>query len=137
MTAYKKRKCRCDVCKAANLEWGRKNYHKDPDRHRANLKRSRLSNPARTLRHYRKAALKHRYGLEVGEWEEMLCVQDGRCALCGQPFQADKKEPAVDHCHTTGRIRGLLCHACNRALGYYEKRLLPIWGTVNAYLGRE
>lgn len=55
------------------------------------------------------------------EYNALWEAQGGVCASCGHPERAMLKkrarELAVDHCHTTGRIRGLLCGNCNRALG--------------------
>lgn len=48
-------------------------------------------------------------------WEE----QEGACALCDIYF-TQNNPPHVDHCHLTGRVRGLLCGRCNKALGFYE-----------------
>jgi hypothetical protein len=62
-----------------------------------------------------------RYGLTPEEYERMLAAQGGRCAICrtGSPGKRFKKF-AVDHCHETGVIRGLLCHRCNVALGQFD-----------------
>lgn len=48
-------------------------------------------------------------------------VQDGRCAICGK-----KRKLCVDHCHDTGRIRGLLCRHCNMALGLLGDNLAGV-----------
>ena len=62
-----------------------------------------------------------RYNLTVEEYDLMLQEQDGKCAVCGHPEQLmrDGKilELAIDHCHVTDAVRGLLCSNCNRALG--------------------
>ena len=48
----------------------------------------------------------------------MLAAQGGGCAICGgQQTTKGKNELSVDHCHTTGMVRGLLCNKCNQALG--------------------
>jgi hypothetical protein len=52
------------------------------------------------------------YGITPDEYRAMHAAQDGRCAICG-----DAGDLAVDHCHTGGQVRGLLCALCNRALG--------------------
>jgi 5-methylcytosine-specific restriction endonuclease McrA len=58
------------------------------------------------------------YGLKPGEYQKMLDAQDGRCAICGNKPVTIRL--AVDHDHVTGRVRGLLCRRCNRALGLWE-----------------
>lgn len=69
----------------------------------------------------RKYWLKGKYGLTVEEWEEMYDSQGGSCASCGRDFSDDTKfRAAVDHDHTTGKVRALLCNRCNRAIGLLE-----------------
>jgi len=53
-----------------------------------------------------------KYGLTFGDVERLVAFQGGRCAICGE-----KARLVVDHCHTSGRVRGLLCRRCNVALG--------------------
>jgi Recombination endonuclease VII len=50
------------------------------------------------------------------DYRRMLSKQNGACAICKQVFQ---ETLAVDHCHTTGKVRGLLCRKCNTGLGNY------------------
>lgn len=54
------------------------------------------------------------YGLTLAAFEAMRAAQHEQCAICDQPFT---KPPHIDHDHATGRVRGLLCSWCNRALG--------------------
>lgn len=65
--------------------------------------------------HRAKAKLS-RYGLSLEQYDEMLQAQGAHCALCGCADQRGLKL-AVDHCHTTGVVRGLLCTHCNTAIG--------------------
>ena len=58
------------------------------------------------------------YGLRPGEYAEMYEAQDGRCAICMN--KSITLRLAVDHNHTTGKVRALLCRRCNRALGLVE-----------------
>lgn len=59
-----------------------------------------------------------RYGLEPGGYEQMFKVQNGLCAICGSPPGA--RPLSVDHCHSTGAVRGLLCHGCNTGIGFLK-----------------
>lgn len=63
--------------------------------------------------------MKRSYGLGFKEYEEMLFKQNGVCAICNSepPKNQHKTRLNIDHCHTTGKVRGLLCDACNRAIG--------------------
>jgi hypothetical protein len=62
-----------------------------------------------------------RFGVSRREYAEMYKQQNGVCAICSQPETATRKSVvkslAVDHNHTTGKVRGLLCSACNTAIG--------------------
>jgi len=63
-----------------------------------------------------------RYGLLPGQYEAMLENQSGECAICRTPSeQAHGGVLAVDHCHKTSRVRGLLCRDCNLAVAMVEK----------------
>ena len=75
--------------------------------------KSRSKNPQSVQRSLRKAKLK-RFGLSEEDYTKMLVSQNGVCAVCKQP---GFKRLAVDHCHKTGKIRGLLCSSCNSAEG--------------------
>ncbi len=87
----------------------------------------------RMSQRWRKAALKHSFGITVEQFDDLLAAQGGRCAMCGSETSTGRyKTLAVDHDHATGRVRGLLCFRCNTGLGYYEK-----FGAVYAaYLDR-
>jgi recombination endonuclease VII len=60
------------------------------------------------------------YGLTRDDYADMLASQHGRCRGCLKPFTAFKRRLAVDHCHATGAIRGLLCNKCNAGLGCFD-----------------
>lgn len=65
----------------------------------------------------RKYVLKKHYGLTTEEYEELLASQGGVCLVCGRGPDAGKPL-FVDHCHSTGNVRGLLCSNCNTLIGY-------------------
>lgn len=64
--------------------------------------------------------LKHRYNITPEDYERMYEEQGGVCAICGGPQASDKKRFDIDHDHTTGEVRGLLCNNCNRGLGHLQ-----------------
>jgi len=70
--------------------------------------------------------LKRRFGISLEDYEAMLEKQNGVCAVCGNPetvIDSRTNEPrslAVDHCHTTKKVRGLLCMGCNQGLGNFR-----------------
>jgi len=70
------------------------------------------------------AYLRRSYGITYHDYVLMLKKQNGRCAICaGEGFimgKHHKLKLVVDHCHKTGKVRGLLCHNCNRALGLLQ-----------------
>lgn len=66
----------------------------------------------------KKYALRKRYGLSPRQFEGMLAATSGCCAACGEPPRPGGRALSVDHDHSTGQVRGLLCNACNRAVGY-------------------
>lgn len=70
----------------------------------------------------RDARLRSRYGISFLDYVRMYESQGGCCAACREPADAiteDGQLPLrVDHDHTTGEVRGLLCHGCNSAIGY-------------------
>jgi hypothetical protein len=60
--------------------------------------------------------LKYTYGISLEDYNKILRAQNYVCAICGNPRGA--KNLFVEHCHSTGEVRGLVCHSCNYALGY-------------------
>ena len=64
----------------------------------------------------RECRLKHKYGITLEDYREMRDQQNGCCAICNQDCKSGKRL-AVDHCHDTGVVRGLLCFGCNSAIG--------------------
>lgn len=88
-------------CRTCRNEYRRAHYRKN---HEANKRQVRVE-----------AWKRQGIDLTWDEYETLLDQQDGRCAICNQP--PDKQALHVDHCHTTGKIRALLCRTCNVALG--------------------
>lgn len=64
---------------------------------------------------------KRRRHITPDEYARIFNLQGGRCAICGKSYKDEKQMLAVDHCHDTNEIRGLLCRNCNFAIGlFYE-----------------
>ena len=67
------------------------------------------------------AYLQRNYGISFADYNGLLKKQGGKCAICGgEGFlmkACHRIKLVVDHDHATGKVRGLLCHNCNRALG--------------------
>ena len=81
------------------------------------------NNLERASENRRRFNLSTTYGMTVAEYNELLDAQGHVCAICGREEPGahgrtgKKFRLSVDHCHDTGRIRGLLCQRCNRAIG--------------------
>ena len=91
----------CKVC----IQRARKNYRdKNPDARR-------------------KSHLKQKFSLTLEDWYSMWNAQEGLCAICSNPMTRKHRGgrcACVDHCHASGRVRGLLCNKCNRGLGQFD-----------------
>ena len=86
-------------CKECDKEQVRQRYAQDPSKSKNNH-------------------LQRKYGITLDDYNRMLEEQNHQCATCGTTEPGGKHNIfAVDHCHTTGKVRGLLCKNCNIALG--------------------
>ena len=71
--------------------------------------------PGQVAKYKRKSDLRRKYNLTPEEYDQMYMTQLGLCSVCHDPF--GEEVPCVDHCHSTGKVRGLLHDRCNRVLG--------------------
>jgi hypothetical protein len=76
--------------------------------------------------------LKHRYGMSPLDYDALLALQGGVCAICKKK---SKRRLVVDHCHSRHRVRGLLCHKCNLGLGMFDDDIERLRSAI-AYLER-
>jgi hypothetical protein len=96
----------------------------------------RRSNPDYYLQIERKSKFKNQYGITIEQYEEMLFSQGGGCGICATKTPSNRtKYFAVDHCHATGKVRGLLCTKCNRGLGLFNDRTDLLKSASNYLLG--
>lgn len=109
-------------------------YAKDgKTRGREDARKRREKDPAAERQRAVRVNLKRKYGLTEQAYREMFDAQQGRCAICDEavvsrldesrPLYSGRGAPGreiarVDHCHATGRVRGLLCSDCNIMLGH-------------------
>ena len=76
--------------------------------------------------------LRNLYGMTLEEYEDRRAAQGGVCAICRKP-QLDGHSLFVDHDHSNGKVRGLLCHHCNVVLGHLERLDAAIMSRMVAY----
>jgi hypothetical protein len=92
----------CDECRT---EENRKRLEKTANRPESHRRRDK------------KKGVALQFGLSLAEydaaWRDFLIKQGGVCAVCNK-----RKPEVLDHCHTTGRLRGVLCRQCNSAAGF-------------------
>lgn len=96
-----------------------------------NNRKEYYSDPTRKLK-YRSLDLERRFGLTHADYEEILAKQNGTCKICRLlRISEGKNFMPLDHCHQSGRIRGILCSWCNRALGLFEDDIELLKRAIN------
>lgn len=92
----------------------------------------------KSLEYARKSSFKSKHGIEFDfrEYDKMFTEQQGCCLICKRHQSEFIKGFAVDHCHTTNKVRGLLCMNCNLLLGY-AKDNVDILANAIEYLRRK
>lgn len=99
-------------------------YHKDyskknADKFKGYRRKYRETNAEAIKQRDRISWIKTKYGLTVEQYDAMIHAQSGQCAICGGSLE-DTRKTHIDHCHSTGQVRGVLCHACNVGLGHFK-----------------
>jgi len=115
----------CRLCKAEK-PLSEFYFRKDSNKHRSECKVCMIES--------------HRYkqtGVCKAKYHEMLVVQKGSCAICGSKFNNSRSSKlSVDHCHKTGKVRGLLCSNCNTAIGLMKDSIIRLEKAIE-YLKRQ
>lgn len=111
------------ACKNCRNYRYKKFYRDNPEKKRAlNLrlreKRKEYYKSGRGIESSRRSHLKRNFGITLEDYNQMSETQNHVCAICGSKEMDNKnKVLTVDHCHNTGKIRGLLCGQCNMGMG--------------------
>ena len=127
-----------DNCAISNL---RDSSYAEPGKHDWRTKEGKSAQQkayrATIVDRMRGERLEKTFGITLEEYNRMHDAQDGKCAICGEPETAKRNGKtrwlAVDHCHDSGRVRGLLCGTCNPMIGY-AKDNIEILEKAIAYL---
>lgn len=85
------------------------------EKYKQYAKKSKITNKDKNRNSY---YLK-RFGITLEEFNSLATAQNNLCKICNNP-ERTHKNLNVDHCHVTGKIRGLLCTSCNTALGLFK-----------------
>ena len=84
------------------------------------FKKWRKDNPTKQ----RSYDLMRNYGITVEDYDKMFCEQNGVCSICGKKETAKNQfgltKLSVEHRHSDGRVRGLVCRVCNHLIDIYE-----------------
>lgn len=73
-----------------------------------------------------------KFGLTIEQYDNMLQSQNSVCKICGKPELAKVgNRLAVDHCHKTGKVRGLLCSLCNKGIGHFYDSVELLQKTID------
>lgn len=107
----------------------RDRYHSDVAYRKHQLQQSK--------RVRRKNYLKGKFNLTQDDVKLMVQRQENRCLICLECFDDDKMIPCIDHCHITGKVRGILCPLCNKGIGLLKddpERLLRASDYLKGYL---
>jgi hypothetical protein len=122
--------CICEIRKSFD-EFYNMNNKGDKKSYRCKIcddlasKKWKNNNTERAKESSRRRTIKFKYNIELSVYDDMLKRQSGCCAICETSKSTStygkniSPHFAIDHDHATGRIRGLLCNNCNRALGLF------------------
>lgn len=99
--------------------WRRENPERAKESGKLYREKRKLEDPD----YYRRRNYRAKYGITLEDYDLMCDLQKGVCYICKQP---DSQRLAVDHCHTSGAVRKLLCKRCNLTLEHIENATAPL-----------
>ncbi len=103
-------------CKSCCREDAKEVFRRDPEPYR------RRAREAHTYASRRERTLREKYNMTVADYDELFEKQKGCCAICGTTDSGHNvtNHLLVDHDHSTGKVRGLLCSSCNLGIGKFK-----------------
>lgn len=138
-----------------NRRWRKNPQNKEYYRKRYLIPEVRAAKLASIARYRSKPGIKEErrikqvcrtYGITVEQWNELFASQGSKCAICGSSTANHGKHYwHTDHCHLTGKLRGILCHHCNCGLGSFRDNIenmkraisyLEYWATTEGPTGK-
>lgn len=109
-----------DRCKSCARAYAKRYREANKEKASESSKKAYLKNKEKHLKRVEERRLERQYGLTTETYTSMFIEHDYKCAICGTPNGPKFSKLVVDHCHTTGAVRGLLCRTCNAALGGFK-----------------
>ena len=111
--------------RAANKRYREKNRELINAKARADYQLGKKKKYPRSQETTRNLHYQRKYGISLDEYKNLAAQQNNKCCICGEEETTKSKtgeQPSlcVDHCHDTGKVRGLLCRMCNSALGKFK-----------------
>lgn len=107
--------------KEKKAEYDKKRRQENPEYYTQKAMEWSKANREKVLLSSKKNWYKTKYGITIEEYEQKLENQNHCCAICNKHESNFARKLAVDHCHTTNKIRDLLCPKCNLAFGYVDE----------------
>lgn len=123
LEGYRKRKrewARTESQRKIRREYMRMWRNKNRERHNELARQSHHRNKHKHIKSSANRALLYSIGITLNQKECMIAEQQGLCKICARQFP-NSSQTHVDHCHVTGKVRGILCGSCNTRLGWHEK----------------
>lgn len=107
----------CRGCRSRHNRY----YADDKNNVRTKYKEYYRANKSKFKRESFRNNLRRKYGLTIDSYQALLKGQNNKCLICDSDFQGNNR-PCVDHCHRTGKVRGILCRRCNLSISYLEDK---------------
>jgi hypothetical protein len=124
----------CKICRNKRYnDWAEENRDKVREKNRKHKdRRKEYYQSDKGVQSSRRAHLKRKYTMTLDEYNILLDKQNGVCDICGESETCTRNTfLAVDHCHTTNKVRGLLCTNCNRSIGLLKENITTLKNMIN------